>query len=78
MSSAKRVRGVSVHRAILVGNTSVLIGPEHRGTSDHTHRWTIAVRSATGPDTLLRNEADRIGGKDDIRSVRPSFLARSS
>lgn len=67
MSSNKRVRGVSVHRPIIYGNTTVLIPPEERGESDHTHRWTVGVRSAASGDQLRKNEADHIGGADDIR-----------
>lgn len=79
MSSNKRLRGVSVFRPIIVGNTAILIPPEERGESDHTHRWTIAVRSATAPAALRKSPADSIGGADDLRCVlvHSSHLALS-
>jgi YEATS domain-containing protein 4 len=67
MSANKRLRGVSVFRPIIYGNTAIIINPEDRGESDHTHRWTIAVRSATSPATLKKSPADTIGGGDDLR-----------
>lgn len=67
MSASKRIRGVSVYRPIIYGNTTVLIDPEDRGASDHTHRWTIAVRSPPSPNPPKRAAEDHIGGADDIR-----------
>ncbi|KAG8700872.1 NuA4 histone H4 acetyltransferase complex and the SWR1 complex subunit [Ceratobasidium sp. 394] len=60
----ERVRGVSVHRPIIYGNYSVLLTPTERGSAppDHTHRWTVAVRSAASPE----GKADQTGGADDI------------
>ncbi|KAG8692849.1 NuA4 histone H4 acetyltransferase complex and the SWR1 complex subunit [Ceratobasidium sp. 395] len=60
----ERVRGVSVHRPIIYGNFSVLLTPTERGSAppDHTHRWTVAVRSAASPE----GKTDQTGGADDI------------
>ncbi|KAF8603496.1 yeats-domain-containing protein [Ceratobasidium sp. AG-I] len=60
----ERVRGVSVHRPIIYGNTSVLLTPTERGGAppDHTHRWTIAIRSAASPE----GKTDQTGGADDL------------
>ncbi|KAH8118430.1 yeats family-domain-containing protein [Phellopilus nigrolimitatus] len=59
-----RVRGLSIHRPIIYGNSAVVLTPEERASSqhpDHTHRWTVAVRSAaSSPDS------DKVGGADDI------------
>ncbi|CAE7217649.1 unnamed protein product [Rhizoctonia solani] len=61
---SKRVRGVSVHRPIIYGNYSVLLTPTERGAAppDHTHRWTVAVRSAAS----LEGKTDQTGGADDL------------
>ncbi|CCO30038.1 Protein AF-9 homolog OS=Candida glabrata (strain ATCC 2001 / CBS 138 / JCM 3761 / NBRC 0622 / NRRL Y-65) GN=YAF9 PE=3 SV=1 [Rhizoctonia solani AG-1 IB] len=60
----ERVRGVSVHRPIIYGNYSVLLTPTERGAAppDHTHRWTVAVRSAASPE----GKTDQTGGADDL------------
>ncbi|CAL1700252.1 unnamed protein product [Somion occarium] len=59
-----RVRGLSIYRPIIYGNTAVVLTPEERKvlpTPDHTHRWTVAVRSAaSAPDS------DIVGGADDL------------
>ncbi|THH12379.1 hypothetical protein EW145_g36 [Phellinidium pouzarii] len=59
-----RVRGLTIHRPIIYGNTAVVLSSEERASSphpDHTHRWTVAVRSAaSAPDS------DTVGGADDI------------
>ncbi|KAI0092139.1 yeats family protein [Irpex rosettiformis] len=66
MSSAERVRvrGVSIYRPIIYGNTAVVLTPKEREvlpTPDHTHRWTVAVRSAaSAPDS------ENVGGADDL------------
>lgn len=41
-------QGLAIHRSILIGNTSTPLTDVERITAppDHTHRWTIAVRSA--------------------------------
>lgn len=33
---------------------------------DHTHRWTVALRSAASQPTNGENEGDIVGGKDDL------------
>ncbi|KAG1815744.1 yeats family-domain-containing protein [Suillus subaureus] len=64
MADRVRVRGVTIHRPIIYGNTATVLTPAERETShyqDHTHRWTVAVRSApSAPDS------DIVGGADDL------------
>ncbi|KAM0756658.1 yeats-domain-containing protein, partial [Meredithblackwellia eburnea MCA 4105] len=48
------LEGVSVFRPIIYGNSTVLLEPHEKGDTDHTHRWTVGVRT------------DQIGGADDI------------
>lgn len=67
MSATKRIRGVSVFRPIIYGNTTILLDPEGRTESDHTHQWTIAVRSATSSSQPKRAPQDHIGNADDLR-----------
>lgn len=59
-----RVRGVTIHRSIIYGNTATVLTAAERETCafpDHTHRWTVAVRSAaSAPDS------DIVGGADDL------------
>ncbi|KAF8914314.1 yeats family-domain-containing protein [Gymnopilus junonius] len=59
-----RVRGLSIHRPIIYGNSAVVLSQKERESSsnpDHTHRWTVAVRSASSaPDSGI------VGGADDI------------
>ncbi|KAI0797126.1 yeats family protein [Abortiporus biennis] len=59
-----RQRGITVARPIIYGNTAVVLTQKERDalpTPDHTHRWTVAVRSAASvPDS------DIVGGADDI------------
>ncbi|KAE8271769.1 hypothetical protein A4X09_0g538 [Tilletia walkeri] len=47
MASNKRVKGFAVSRAIIVGSTSTPLSEVERivAPPDHTHRWTVAVRS---------------------------------
>ncbi|KAI0068559.1 yeats family protein [Artomyces pyxidatus] len=59
-----RVRGLAIHRPIIYGNTAVLLTPAERESlpsPDHTHRWTVAVRSAASDA-----DSDIVGGKDDL------------
>ncbi|KAJ8589053.1 yeats family protein [Rhizopogon salebrosus TDB-379] len=64
MADRVRVRGVTIHRPIIYGNTAIVLTPAERETShypDHTHRWTVAIRSAaSAPDS------DGVGGADDL------------
>jgi YEATS domain-containing protein 4 len=59
-----RFKGVTIHRPIIYGNTATVLSPEEKETltfPDHTHRWTVAVRSAASePDS------DIVGGADDL------------
>ncbi|RDB19972.1 Protein AF-9 [Hypsizygus marmoreus] len=63
-SDRVRVRGVSIYRPIIYGNTATALTQKERDvlpTPDHTHRWTVAVRSAaSAPDS------DQVGGADDL------------
>ncbi|KAH7105594.1 yeats family-domain-containing protein [Auriculariales sp. MPI-PUGE-AT-0066] len=59
-----RARGISIYRPIVWGNSAYTLTPEERATlspekADHTHRWTVSVRSAAS----LPNQ---VGGADDI------------
>lgn len=55
-------QGISIHRSILIGSTATPLSAVEKMTSppDHTHKWTIAVRSASShplptiidPDTV--------------------------
>ncbi|KAL5530336.1 YAF9 [Sanghuangporus sanghuang] len=61
-----RVRGLSIYRPIIYGNTAVVLSPEERAAlpsaqADHTHRWTVAVRSAASAPG-----SNTVGGADDI------------
>ncbi|KAF5322467.1 hypothetical protein D9619_000702 [Psilocybe cf. subviscida] len=59
-----RVRGLTIYRPIIYGNTATVLTPKERESSsnpDHTHRWTVAVRSAASP-----SDADQVGGADDL------------
>ncbi|EPS98762.1 hypothetical protein FOMPIDRAFT_1164885 [Fomitopsis schrenkii] len=65
MASNDRVRqrGITIHRPIIYGNTAVVLTQKERETlptPDHTHRWTVAVRSAASADS------ETVGGKDDL------------
>ncbi|GJJ07322.1 hypothetical protein Clacol_001523 [Clathrus columnatus] len=66
MNERVRVRGITIHRPIIYGNTAVPIPEEERLTSknaDHTFRWTVAVRS---PVTPPNSKKDVVGGADDL------------
>jgi len=60
---ADRVRGITVHRPIIYGNFSVMLTATERGAAPqgHTHRWTVAVRSAASAP-----EGNQTGGADDL------------
>ncbi|GLB34166.1 putative yeats-domain-containing protein [Lyophyllum shimeji] len=63
-SDRVRVRGVSIYRPIIYGNTATVLTQKEREalpSPDHTHRWTVAVRSAASPEN-----ADQVGGADDL------------
>ncbi len=57
-------QGLSIYRPIIYGNTAVVLTPEEREahpSREHTHRWTVAVRSAASAE-----ESDIVGGADDL------------
>ncbi|KAG6866118.1 hypothetical protein C0991_008426 [Blastosporella zonata] len=59
-----RVRGVSIFRPIIYGNTATVLTQKERESlpsPDHTHRWTVAVRSAASAE-----DSDQVGGSDDL------------
>lgn len=55
---------MTIHRPIIYGNTATVLTAKERETlasPDHTHRWTVAVRSAASePDSEI------VGGADDL------------
>ncbi|KIK96403.1 hypothetical protein PAXRUDRAFT_825968 [Paxillus rubicundulus Ve08.2h10] len=63
MADRVRVRGVTIHRPIIYGNTAtVLTAAEKESAPEgHSHRWTVAVRSAASAP-----ESDVVGGADDL------------
>ncbi|KAF7775801.1 hypothetical protein Agabi119p4_4194 [Agaricus bisporus var. burnettii] len=65
MSSDRvRVRGLTIFRPIIYGNTATVLAEKERQTlphADHTHKWTVAVRSAASAPG-----SDIVGGADDI------------
>jgi hypothetical protein len=66
-AQTRRVRGVSVYRPIIYGNSTTLLSePERQGT-DHTHRWTVGIRSAASLARLNSHPNHQIGGADDLR-----------
>ncbi|KAF7432762.1 NuA4 histone H4 acetyltransferase complex and the SWR1 complex subunit [Pleurotus ostreatus] len=59
-----RVRGLSIFRPIIYGNTATVLTPKEReslSSPDHTHKWTVAVRSAAS-----NPNSDIVGGADDL------------
>lgn len=58
------LQGLSIFRPIIYGNTATVLTSQERedlASPDHTHRWTVAVRSAASlPDS------DEVGGADDL------------
>ncbi|KAK4058193.1 NuA4 histone H4 acetyltransferase complex and the SWR1 complex subunit [Microbotryomycetes sp. JL221] len=65
--ATKRLRGVSVYRPIIFGNTAVLLEPHEKTNTDHTHRWTVGVRSATSADKPDdKQQSNHVGGADDL------------
>ncbi|KAH8918850.1 yeats-domain-containing protein [Atractiella rhizophila] len=70
-TASRREKGLQIHRPIIYGNTAVLITPDekHLYALDHTHKWTVAVRSAASPPAQAGEERDprhEVGGYDDI------------
>ncbi|CAO1629830.1 unnamed protein product [Parajaminaea phylloscopi] len=48
MAMNKRMRGIAVDRPLLIGSTATPLTPAEKMSADplHTHKWTVAVRSA--------------------------------
>jgi len=60
------VQGIQIHRPIIYGNSSFPLTQAERDASpapDHTHRWTVAIRSAASPPN---DRVDQVGGADDL------------
>lgn len=58
------LQGVTIHRPVIYGNTAWVLTQEERDElshPDHTHRWTVAVRSAASVPA-----SDTVGGADDL------------
>ncbi|PPQ67572.1 hypothetical protein CVT25_012066 [Psilocybe cyanescens] len=59
-----RVRGTSIFRPIIYGNTAVVLTSQEKllaPSQEHTHRWTVAVRSAASAPN-----SEQVGGADDL------------
>ena len=55
---------MTVHRPVIYGNTATVLTPEEKESltfPDHTHRWTVAVRSAAS-----ETDSDIVGGADNL------------
>ncbi|KAF8138749.1 yeats family protein [Boletus edulis] len=63
MADRVRVRGVTIHRPIIYGNTATVLTPAEKelAPEGHTHRWTVAVRGAASTPI-----SDDVGGADDL------------
>lgn len=61
-------QGIQVYRPIIYGNMARMLTPEekHRAPPEHTHQWTVALRSAASYPTNGEAEGDIVGGKDDL------------
>ena len=59
-------QGLSIFRPIIYGNTAQVLTLDERAKledkSNHTHRWTVAVRSAASKP----GGSDIVGGADDL------------
>ena len=63
--AAKRMRGLAVSRPVLIGSTATPLTPAEKlaAPPDHTHRWTVAVRSvASAPLPTLPPTAGAAAG----------------
>ncbi|GAA5940384.1 YEATS domain-containing protein YAF9 [Sporobolomyces koalae] len=63
---SRRVRGVSVYRPVIYGNSTTLLSDVERQGTDHTHRWTVGIRSAASLGRLHSHPNHQIGGADDL------------
>ena len=50
----------------MYGNTATFVNPSERTIPEHSHRWTVAVRSAASPPPGKRGEVQQVGGYDDL------------
>ncbi|PKI82923.1 Yaf9p [Malassezia vespertilionis] len=68
--ASKRMRGIAVARPILIGSTATPLSPSERLTAppDHTHRWTVAVRSAAS-NPLPSVPAEETDGPRDESAI---------
>ncbi|GAA94600.1 uncharacterized protein L969DRAFT_94614 [Mixia osmundae IAM 14324] len=72
--SNKRIKGISIHRPVIYGNTAVLLKPGEPAPTGHTHRWTVGLRSAASPLPASTSSSrgqgpssgQAIGGCDDL------------
>lgn len=57
------LQGLSIFRPIIYGNTATLLTPQERENCppEHTHKWTVAVRSAASAA-----DSDIVGGADNL------------
>ncbi|KAF5392975.1 hypothetical protein D9757_001143 [Collybiopsis confluens] len=58
-----RVRNLSIFRPIIYGNTATLLTADEKDKypAEHTHKWTVAVRSAASAPG-----SDIVGGADNL------------
>lgn len=61
-------QGIQIYRPVIYGNSARMLTPEEktRAPPEHTHQWTVALRSAASFPTNGENEGDFIGGRDDL------------
>ncbi|KAF7294190.1 hypothetical protein HMN09_01147400 [Mycena chlorophos] len=70
MSGRERVKNLSIHRPIIYGNVASVLTPKQREqlaatAPDHTHTWTVAVRSAASAADQDK-DSTMVGGADDL------------
>lgn len=65
-----RQRGVQIYRPIIYGNSARMLTQEEKATmrcpADHTHQWTVALRSVASQPTNGEEPGAIVGGKDDL------------
>lgn len=66
MAHQRRIKGLAIHRPIVYGNTATFVNPSERTIPEHSHRWTVAVRSAASPPPGKCGEVQQVGGYDDL------------
>ncbi|KAF9130969.1 NuA4 histone H4 acetyltransferase complex and the SWR1 complex subunit [Mortierella sp. 14UC] len=50
MTSIKRMKGISISRPIIYGNSATPLNGKKGGEADHTHRWVISVQGVNNED----------------------------